>query len=312
MNTQSPRFYAVLSIGAALLTITLKFWAYLLTGSIGLFSDAAESLVNLIAAVVALWALTLAARPPDEEHAFGHSKAEYFASGLEGALVLFAAASISLTAWSRLQTPQPIEQLGLGLALSLAATAINGGVAIILLRAGRRLRSIALRADAHHLLTDVWTTCGVILGLIFVQITGWLILDPIIAIAVAANIVWIGIRLIRDTGLGLLDRSLPVDEQALINQVLSRYRHDTITFHALRTRQSGTRRFVSLHVLVPGDWSVQQGHDLCEVIELAIVRALPETTVSTHLEPLEDPSAWADQGLDREGNELAPTNELPR
>lgn len=299
MSTRSARSYAALSIGAAILTIALKFWAYFLTNSVGLFSDAAESVVNLIAALVALWALTLAARPPDEEHAFGHSKAEYFSSGLEGALILVAAGSIGVAAWGRLMHPQPIEQVGLGLGLTLVATAVNGGVALILLRAGRRLRSITLRADAHHLLTDVWTSGGVVLGILLVQLTGWLVLDPAIALIVAVNIVWAGFRLLRETGYGLLDTALPADEQKIIAAVLARYKEDGILFHALRTRVAGARRFVSLHVLVPGEWSVKLGHDLCEEIELAISRALPSTNVITHLEPLEDPVSWDDQDLDR-------------
>jgi cation diffusion facilitator family transporter len=299
MDWQTPRTYAVLSIVAATLTIALKFGAYLLTGSIGLFSDAAESLVNLIAALIALWALTLAARPPDEEHTFGHSKAEYFASGLEGALILLAAVSIASTAWQRLQTPQPLDNVGIGLIVTLAAAALNGFVALILRRAGRRLRSITLEADAQHLLTDVWTSAGVVVGIVLVQQTGWLILDPLIALAVAVNIVWTGVRLLRETGYGLLDSALPGVDQQIIANILARYEPQGILFHALRTRQAGPRRFVSLHVLVPGDWSVQQGHDLCEEIELAIGQALPETHVTTHLEPLEDPSAWEDQGLDR-------------
>lgn len=299
MDWQTPRTYALVSIAAAILTIALKFGAYLLTGSIGLFSDAAESLVNLIAALIALWALTLAARPPDEEHTFGHSKAEYFASGLEGALILLAAVSIAATAWDRLQYPQPLDNVGVGLVVSLVAAGLNGGVALILRRAGRRLRSITLEADAQHLLTDVWTSAGVVIGIILVQLTGWLILDPLIAIAVAINIIWTGVRLLRETGYGLLDTALPNDEQRIINAILERYAPQGILFHALRTRRAGPRRFVSLHVLVPGTWSVQQGHDLCEEIELAIGQALPESHVTTHLEPLEDPSAWADQGLDR-------------
>ena len=306
MNTRSARSYATLSIGAAILTIALKFGAYLLTGSVGLFSDAAESVVNLIAALVALWALTLAARPPDEEHAFGHSKAEYFSSGLEGALILIAAFSIGMAAWDRLFDPQPLEQVGLGLLLTLVATAVNGGVALILLRAGRRLRSITLRADAHHLLTDVWTSVGVVLGIAVVKLTGWLVLDPAIALLVAANIVWAGIRLLRETGYGLLDTALPAAEQQIIASTLLRYKKEGILFHALRTRVAGARRFVSLHVLVPGEWSVQRGHDLCEEIELAISRALPSTNVMTHLEPLEDPVSWEDQDLDRAHKEEQP------
>lgn len=299
MSIRSARSYAMLSIGAAILTITLKFGAYFLTGSVGLFSDAAESVVNLIAALVALWALTLAARPPDEEHAFGHSKAEYFSSGLEGALILIAAASIGIAAWDRLLNPQPLEQVGLGLLLTLISTAINGGVALILLRAGIRLRSITLRADAHHLLTDVWTSVGVVLGIALVKLTGWLILDPVIALLVAANIVWAGIRLLRETGYGLLDTALPAIEQQIIKSMLLSYKEKGILFHALRTRVAGARCFVSLHVLVPGDWTVQRGHDLCEEIELAISKALPGTNVMTHLEPLEDPASWEDQDLDR-------------
>lgn len=305
MVWQTARSYAFLSIGAAILTIALKFGAYLLTDSIGLFSDAAESLVNLVAAVVALWALTLAARPPDEEHSFGHSKAEYFASGLEGALILLAAASIVVTAWDRLQDPQPLDNVGIGLGVSVVAAALNGGVALVLRRAGRRLRSITLQADAQHLLTDVWTSAGVVVGIILVQQTGWLILDPLIAFVVAVNIVWTGVRLLRETGYGLLDSALPSGDQRIIAEILARYEPQGILFHALRTRQSGPRRFVSLHVLVPGLWTVQQGHDLCEEIELAINEALPESHVTTHLEPLEDPSAWADLGLDRSGRRAA-------
>jgi cation diffusion facilitator family transporter len=296
---RTARSYALLTTGAALVTIMLKLAAYRLTGSISLFSDAAESLVNLLAALIGLWALTLAARPPDEEHAYGHFKAEYFASGLEGALILLAAGTIAYTAWGRLFEPQPLERIGLGLAVSVVAAAINGGVALILLRAGRRLRSITLRANAHHLFTDVLTSAGVVVGVLLVAMTGYYVLDPIIALIVAVNIVWAGVRLIRDTGHGLLDTALPTVERGAISDVLARYDAGEIQFHALRTRTSGSRRFVSLHVLVPGDWTVRRGHDLCEEIEASIRDALPETTVFTHLEPLEDPVAWFDQGLDR-------------
>lgn len=298
-NSRSARSYAILSIGAALLTIALKFGAYLVTNSVGLFSDAAESVVNLIAALVALWALMLAAQPPDAEHMFGHSKAEYFSSGVEGALILVAAASIAVEAWQHFTNPQPLEQLGLGLVLSLIATVVNGGVAWILLKAGRRLRSVALRADAHHLLTDVWTSVGVVLGIVLVRLTGWLVLDPAIALLVAVNIVWAGIRLLHETGNGLLDTALPANEQQIITNVLAPYKNQDIHFHAMRSRVAGSRRFVSFHVLVPGAWSVQHGHELCEEIELAIAQALPGTNVITHLEPLEDPTSWADQDLDR-------------
>ena len=296
----SARTYAVLSIVAAVLTIGLKVGAYLVTGSVGLFSDAAESVVNLVAAVTALWALTFAARPPDEEHAFGHNKAEYFSSGLESALIIIAAVWIGATAWDRLMNPQPLENVGLGLAITLVATAMNGGVALVILRAGRKLRSITLRADAHHLLTDVWTSLGVVLGIATVQLTGWLVLDPVIALLVAANIVWTGVRLLNDTAHGLLDTALPPEDQDAISRVLSRYEKKDVRFHAVRTRASGTRRFISMHVLVPGRWTVQQGHDLSEEIEKEIAEALQgNSTFFIHVEPSEDPASFADESLDR-------------
>ena len=297
---RSPRFYAVLSIAAAVVTIGLKFGAYLLTGSVGLFSDAAESVVNLVAAVTAVWALTLAVRPPDEEHAFGHDKAEYFSSGLESALILIAAGWIAATAVPRLFDPQPLQNVGVGLAVTLVAAAINGGVALSLMRAGRRLRSITLEADARHLLTDVWTSVGVVVGIVLVGLTGWLVLDPLIALLVAANIVSTGVRLLRDTGQGLLDRALPAEDQEKISKILSRYEERNIRFHAVRTRSAGPRRFVSMHVLVPGGWTVKRGHDLAEEIENDIARDLPQSTFFTHVEPAEDPSSFADQDLDRE------------
>ena len=293
-------WYAVLSIAAAVLTIGLKVGAYLLTGSVGLFSDAAESLVNLVAAAAALWALTVALRPPDEEHAFGHNKAEYFSSGLESALIIIAAVWIGVTAWGRLMDPQPLQNVGLGLSVTLVATALNGGVALVLLRAGRRLRSISLRADAQHLLTDVWTSVGVVVGIVMVQLTGWLVLDPLIALLVAANIVWTGVRLLQDTAQGLLDRALPPEELKKISGVLSRYEERNIRFHALRTRAAGQRRFVSMHVLVPGRWTVQRGHDLSEKLEAELAEALQgNTTFFIHIEPSEDPASFADQTLDR-------------
>lgn len=300
MSARSARSYTLLSIAAAVLTIALKFGAYYLTGSVGLLSDALESGVNLVAAVVAFWALSFAAKPPDETHEFGHFKAEYFSSGLESTLIVVAAVSIAITAWGRLFNPQPLAQVDLGLALALVATAINGIVAWILLRAGKRLRSITLRADAHHLMTDVWTSIGVVVGILLVKLTGWLVLDPVIALLVAANIVWAGFRLLRETGSALLDSAIPPEERQIITDILATYDVQGILFHALRTRVAGARRFVSFHVLVPGDWTVQQGHTLCEEIELAIVQALPGTSVVTHLEPKEDPISWIDQQLDRD------------
>ncbi len=299
MNRWSARSYAVLSIATAITTIALKTGAYLFTGSVGLLADAIESGVNLVAAVVALWALTVAAKPADASHTFGYSKAEYFSSAVEGGLIIVAAISIAIAAWGRLLHPEPLMQLGLGLGLTLVATALNGGVALLLLRAGQRLRSITLRADAHHLFTDVWTSGGVVLAIVVVQITGWLALDPLIALVVAANIVWAGLRLLRETGSGLLDAALPEEEQQAIAHILQAYQHQGIQSHALRTRLAGARRFVTFHLLVPGEWTVQQGHQLCEAIEIAIVKALPGTHVTTHLEPLEDPASWTDQELDR-------------
>jgi cation diffusion facilitator family transporter len=299
----STRRYAVLSIAAAALTISLKLGAYLLTGSVGLFSDAAESVVNLVAALAALWALLYAARPPDEEHAFGHDKAEYFSSGLESALILLAAGWIGVTAWDRLADPQPLQNVGVGLTVTLVATAINGGVALVILRAGRRLRSITLRAEAQHLFTDVWTSLSVVLGIATVQLTGWLVLDPLIALVVAANILWTGVRLLRDTAQGLLDRALPPEDQAAISGVLSGYEKRGIRFHALRTRASGPRRFISMHVLVPGEWTVQRGHDLSEQIERDLAAVLPQSTYFIHIEPSEDPASFADQTLDRRTDE---------
>jgi cation diffusion facilitator family transporter len=296
----NARSYTWLSIAAALVTMALKFFAYHLTGSVGLLSDAVESVVNLIAALVALWALWLAGRPADDEHRYGHSKAEYFSSGLEGALILVAAGSIAVAAVPRLLHPQPLESVGLGLGIAVIGAAVNGGVAWALWQGGKRHRSVTLTADARHLLTDVWTTVGVVVAVALVHLTGWLILDPIIALLVAVNVLWTGLRLLRESGYGLLDTALPQADQETIQQVLAPYRAEGIEFHALRTRGSGSRRFVSLHVLVPGSWTVQQGHDLCERIELALRRAMTETTVFTHLEPREDPAAWEDQGLDRQ------------
>jgi cation diffusion facilitator family transporter len=299
MATANLTRFAWLSIGAAVTTIALKTAAYLVTDSVGLLSDALESLVNLAAALMALAMLTVAARTPDELHAFGYSKAEYFSSGAEGALILLAAASIVWTALPRLASPRPLEQIGIGLAVSVAASALNFGVARSLLKAGKEYRSIILEAVAHHLMTDVWTSVGIIAGIGAVHLTGWHRLDPIIALVVAANIVRIGVQLLRGSVLGLMDRALPAAELAAINDVLSRNEGQGIHFHALRTRRAGMRSFISLHVLVPGDWSVQRGHDMLESLEREIRKAVQDATVFTHLEPVDDPAAWKDTGLDR-------------
>jgi len=291
----SPRSFVLLSLAAAVATILLKTWAWRLTGSVGLLSDAMESGVNLAAALGAFWALTLAAKPADRSHHYGHFKAEYFSSGLESVLIVMAAIAIIHAAIGRLQSPQPLEQLGIGLAISLLATALNGLVAWVLLNAARRFHSISLRADAHHLLTDVWTSIGVVGGIGLVKLTGWSVLDPLIAIAL--NIIVTGWKLFRETASGLLDRSLPDEEQNRLEQLLARRTTEEIRFHALRTRVAGSRRFVSLHVLVPGRWSVQQGHDLCEALEKEIAETLTRTHVLTHLEPIEDPTSWDDQSF---------------
>jgi cation diffusion facilitator family transporter len=292
--------YAWLSVAAALATISLKAGAYFVTGSVGLLSDALESVVNLIAALLALAMITVAARPPDDDHAYGHDKAEYFSSGVEGGLILLAALSISYAAFTRLLNPQPIEQAGLGLIISIAASVINLIVARILLQAGRHYRSISLEADAHHLMTDVWTSAGVVVGVAAAALTGWQRLDPLIALIVAANIVWSGVRLIQRSVLGLLDTALPIEERRRISALLDRYAHEQgFTYHALRTRQAGARRFVSVHILVPGNWSVTRGHSLLEQIETQIRTEMPHTSVFTHLEPIEDPRSFADQYLDR-------------
>lgn len=302
MNTQRAPLarFAWLSLAAAILTIGLKAGAYALTGSVGLLSDALESIVNLVAAIIALIALTVAHQEPDEEHAYGHEKAEYFASGIEGGLILLAAASIAYAAIDRLIHPQSVEQIGLGLAISVLASLINLGVAVRLRRAGREYRSITLEADAKHLMTDVWTSVGVILGVAAVAVTRWERLDPMIALLVAANIVWSGVQLVRRSALGLLDTALPTEERARIDAVLERYATSGVQFHALRTREAGSRRFMSVHVLVPGEWTVQDGHALLEKIERDIRGEVPGLTVFTHLEPLNDPVSWADATLDRD------------
>ncbi|NJA88366.1 cation transporter [Rhodocyclus tenuis] len=298
MTTVSLKRFAWLSIAAALATIGLKGWAWLLTGSVGLLSDALESLVNLAGASMALAMLSLAAQPEDRNHTFGHSKAEYFSSAFEGLLIIVAAGAIAYAAIPRLLSPQALEAVDIGLAVSGVATVVNLVVARILLTAGKRYASITLEADGHHLMTDVWTSVGVIVGVGAVALTGWLWLDPLLALVVAGNIVWTGVQLLRRSADGLMDVALPPDERAALAAVLERYRQQGIDFHALRTRQSGARSFVELHVLVPGLWTVQRGHDLLEQIEGDIRAVLPRTSVLTHLEPLDDPAAHDDHGLD--------------
>jgi cation diffusion facilitator family transporter len=286
--------YAWLSIATSLVTIALKFAAYHLTGSVGLLSDALESFVNLATALVALATLNYISEGADKEHNFGHDKAEYFSSGIEGSLIFVAAVAIIWTAVPRLLAPQPLEQVGLGVALSVAAALANALCAWFLLKGARAHRSITLEADAHHLLTDVWTTVGVIAGVGLVAFTGWLVLDPLIAIAVALQIVWTGWRLLRRSFDGLMDHAMPEAERAGIMAILDRVKAEGGTYHALRTRVSGRRSFVDVHLLLPGATSVQSGHDLVDRFEGEIRAALPHVEVLIHLEPLEDPKSWDD------------------
>ena len=292
--------FAWLSIAAAVVTMALKSAAYVLTGSVGFMSDAIESLVNVVGAVMALSMLTVASRPADEGHRYGHGKAEYFSSFFEGSLIFAAAVGIGIAAVERLFQPRPLEQIGLGMGVSAAASVINLAAALIILRASRRNQSIALEANAKHLLTDVWTSVGVIIGVGAVALTGWHVLDPIIALAVAANIVFTGVGIVRSSVSGLMDSALPEADEQRVRAVLDRYATDGVQFHALRTRQAGARRFVSVHVLVPGQWTVQRGHHLLERIEADVREALPGVTVFTHLESLDDPASWDDVALDRD------------
>ncbi|MGI8787420.1 MAG: cation diffusion facilitator family transporter [Pyrinomonadaceae bacterium] len=300
MRRENLSRFVWLSIAAAVSTIALKAAAYFYTGSIGLLSDALESVINLAAAIVALLLIKIAAQPPDDEHAFGHDKAEYFASGIEGTLIFIAAVGIFYSAGSRLLSPQPLEHLGIGLIISLVATAINFVVGLTLMRVGKQSHSIVLEADGRHLLTDVWTSIGVVLGIVIVDFTGWFLLDPIIALLVALNIVWTGFQLIRRSALGLMDTAVSNETQEKITKILDRYvAEKEIDYHALRTRQAGARKFVYVHILVPDEWTVQRGHDLIEEIETDIRRAVTDSVVFTHLEPLEDPSSFYDVELFR-------------
>ena len=292
--------YAWISVAAALATIALKAFAWQVTGSVGMLSDALESLINLAAALLALSMLRLAALPPDEAHPYGRFKAEYFASGIEGALIVFAAVSIAIAAAPRLAAPQPIEAPLLGIALSALATAINLGIGLLLISVGRRLHSIALEADGHHLMSDVWTSAGVIGGVALVAATGWLILDPLIALAVAVRIVWTGTVLMRRSFAGLLDAAIPEGERAEIEKIFAEYRRRYgVEFHALLTRQAGARRFISFHLLVPDAWTVAQAHQLSEEIEERIRSLVPNAITLSHIEPISQPASYDDIKLER-------------
>lgn len=284
--------FAWLSIAAALLTIVLKTVAWQVTGSVGLLSDAAESVVNLVAAIVALVALTVAIRPADKNHHYGHSKAEYFSAATEGLMIFVAAGVILVSAVQRFLDPQPLANIGIGLGVSAVASVVNGLVAVVLLRAGARYRSITLSADGKHLLTDVWTSVGVVVGVLLVWLTGWERLDPIVAFAVGVNILVTGSRLIRSASAGLMDVSLPKADNEIIRNVLTRFASPEVSWHRLLTREAGNRRFMQFDLLVPGEWTVQRGHDLVEEITDALDAEFPDIDVLCHIEPVEDPRSY--------------------
>jgi cation diffusion facilitator family transporter len=301
MRTQSLKKFIHLSIVAAVATIALKLLAYYLTNSVGMFSDALESCVNLVAAVIALVMLTIAEKPADEEHAFGHNKAEYFSSAIEGGLIMLAAFSIIWSAIPRVTHPLPLENIGIGLLVAVGASVINFVVALILLKNGRKNHSITLEADGRHLMTDVVTSAGVLTGIGLVHLTGWLVLDGIVAIGVAVNILWTGYQLMRRSAMGLLDTGIPEAELSRIILVLEILKSQNVEYHSLMTRQAGQRKFISMHVLVPGKWSIQKGHDLVEKIEKDIRELFNvPVTVFTHIEPKEDPLSMQDIGIDRQ------------
>jgi len=279
--------FAGLSIAAALATIGLKTLAWWLTGSVGLLSDALESFVNLAGASFALWMILIARLPPDAEHPFGHAKAEYFSSGFEGILILGAGIGIVWAATGRLFAPQPLESVGLGLALTAVATAINLGVAIALRRAATRFDSIALEADSRHLMTDVFTSMAVLIAVALVGLTGWLVLDPLIALAVGANILREGVRLMRVSVDGLMDRSLDEPVQDRLREALDRFAAEGVHWRGLRTRRAGADAWIDVVVLVPGHWTVHAGHQVLDRVEAALAAVVPGATVLTHLEPLD-------------------------
>src|ERR1043166_2645849 len=297
MSYLERRYPIFLSILAAVVTLAMKSVAYGLTDSVSLLSDAAESLVNLVAALTAFGCLWYSAQPVDKSHTYGHEKIEFFSSGLEGILILVAAGGIAWFAVERLLHLKELEKLEFGTILSFAASLINLVVARILISVGRRTNSIILEADGQHLMTDVWTSFGVVVGLILVKLTGWVILDPLLALVVAANIVWTAWDLISRSFNGLMDHALPESEQQAVRKAIEGLLKPGLHFHALRTRQAGTRKFVDFHLLVPGTWSVQEAHDFTEQIEEAVRQALPGAEVTVHIEPIESEAAWHDSEL---------------
>jgi len=299
MKKNTLENYSLLSIGAALLTIVLKLFAFLLTNSVGLLSDALESLVNLVAALVTFFMIRLAQKPPDEDHHYGHGKAEYVSSIAEGLFILLAAILIIVSAINRILHPIVLPQAGLGLFLSVVASLINGTVGVVMLRAGKKHHSLALEADGHHLMTDVWTTVGVLGGLIVVYVTKLYILDPVIAIIAGINIIFTGVSIVQRSFAGFMDSAIDKGYLDGIQSIFRTYISQGLAFHVLRTRQAGSRKFISFHVLVPGVWSVQKAHSVVEEIEMKVRTLVPFATVTTHIEPIEDPNAWNDEGLDR-------------
>lgn len=301
MGSPSLKKFIYISIAAAILTISLKLIAYLLTNSVGLLSDAMESCVNLVAAVVALIMIRIAEKPPDEEHEFGHNKAEYFSSAVEGGLIVLAAFSIIWSAVPRIIHPEPLENIGIGLLVAVGASLINLAASRILVKNGKKYNSITLEADGKHLMTDVLTSAGVLLGIGLIKLTGWMRLDGIVAIGVALNIIWTGYQLIKRSALGLLDTAFPKDEMDSIRRVLEKYEQQNIQFHSLMTRQSGQRKFIFVHILMPGTMDIQQGHNIAEKVENDMRMLFPntQTTAFTHLEPVEDPVSMLDISIDR-------------
>jgi cation diffusion facilitator family transporter len=291
------KYPILLSVLAAVLTVALKGGAYALTGSVGLLSDAVESLVNLVAALTAYLSLLYASKPVDRSHTYGHEKIEFFSSGLEGLLIVAAAGGIAWYAVRRLIQPEPLQPLGAGLLLAFLGGLINAAVAVVLLRAGRRHNSIVLEADGRHLLTDVWTGAAVLVGVGLVWLTGLERLDPLAALLVSVHILITGLDLVRRSFNGLMDHALPANEQAAVRAAIEAQLSPDMAYHALRTRQAGSRRFADFHLLVPGCLTVRQAHAFTEQIEQAVRAALPGLEVTVHIEPIEEQAAWEDSEL---------------
>ena len=283
----NPIAAARMSVVVALVVLVLKYAAYRLTGSVSLYSDALESIVNVVAAVAMVISIRVAAQPPDLNHPFGHSKAEYFSAVLEGGLILFAAVEIMRAAWQRFLDPLALTDLNLGLGVALLATVFNGAMAGFLVWNGKKQRSPALIADGRHLWTDVVTTVGVLVGVGLAGLTGWWILDPLLAVLVAVNIVWVGLHLVRDSMGGLMDESLPASTMATIQHIIAEHMDEAIEVHDLRSRQAGRHTFVEFHLVVPGSMSVATSHALCDQLEEALLRAVPGNVVTIHVEPEE-------------------------